>query len=261
MVSLSLPVLPKRGWLKIGDKGDEVRKMQKILRYFGFSCGKTGADSIFGKDTQQAVFDFQKKYNLKYDGEWGKECNAKAKKLLSPSTGEKMVAWAQKIEKANPPFIYKKWKAYDRKTQICPVCHHQTGKYHGWNCIGFCSAACYHGGKIKTVKCSCSGLGDDRFFTNVTLDSWRKRNGQGWDMITNGEGKGGKSIPSSKLKAGDMLICYIIKRGKPVFHHIAMYGGNGIYYDDTSGRVRGVGHGEYSGLSKRMHVTRAFRPH
>ena len=75
-------------------------------------------------------------------------------------------------------------------------------------------------------------------------------------MISNNGKKNGASIPASKLKAGDVLICYDDK-GK--FHHMAFYKGNGKYSDDTSGRPKGEGEGDYSGLCKRMHVSRAFR--
>lgn len=170
------------------------------------------------------------------------------------TTQQKMVEWAEKIEKEGT-YKYKKWDSKDKATHLCPICNKQTGKYHGWNCIGYVTAICYHGGGIP-IKCSCSGLGDDAFYTNVTEASWRKRNGEKWDMIDNGGKKGGTSIPQSKLKAGDVLICYD-ENGK--FQHLVFYKGNGKYSDCTSGRAKGVGEGTYSNLAKRKHVTRAFR--
>lgn len=256
-----LPALPKRGWFHKGDKGPEVLKMQNILVYLGFDCGIYGADGVLGAETQESIERFEKKYGLTQDGEWGKLCNEKAAVLLgikthvqSKTTQQKMVEWAESIEKKGT-FKYKKWDAHNKQTQICPICNNQTGKYHGWNCIGYVSAICHHGGGLNT-KCSCNGLGDDNFFTNVTGESWRKRNGKNWDMISNNGKKNGASIPASKLKAGDVLICYDDK-GK--FHHMAFYKGNGKYSDDTSGRTKGVGEGDYSGICKRMHVSRAFR--
>ena len=94
------------------------------------------------------------------------------------------VAWAKKIAK-NGGYTYKHWKNSDKKTKQCPICHKLTGKYKGWNCIGFVTAAYYHGGGMKNLTCSCSGLGTDGFFTKVTLASWKKRNGNDWTMITN----------------------------------------------------------------------------
>ena len=91
----TLPKLPIRGWLQKGDKGDEVRKMQKILIYFGCPCGKAGADGKFQENTKKAVLKFQKKYKLSQDAGWGKECNAKAKKLLGldPVTPQERGWW------------------------------------------------------------------------------------------------------------------------------------------------------------------------
>lgn len=42
-----------------GDKGEYVREIQNALIKKGFSCGATGADGSFGKNTLNAVFEFQ----------------------------------------------------------------------------------------------------------------------------------------------------------------------------------------------------------
>lgn len=102
-----------------------------------------------------------------------------------PAKAAAAVAWARAIAKGKK-YTYKKWKNGDKKTKLCPVCNPKLkGKYKGWNCIGYVTAAYYHGAKVKTIKCSCSGLGTDGFFTDVTLASWKKRNGNDWTMITN----------------------------------------------------------------------------
>jgi len=46
--------------LKIGMKGEDVKELQKLL--------KIPADGIFGRQTETAVKDFQRKYNLAVDG-------------------------------------------------------------------------------------------------------------------------------------------------------------------------------------------------
>ena len=95
------------------------------------------------------------------------------------------VAWAKKIAK-NGGYTYKHWQNNDKKTKLCPICHpNLKGKYKGWNCIGFVTAAYYHGAGMKNLTCSCSGLGTDGFFTKVTLASWKKRNGNDWTIVTN----------------------------------------------------------------------------
>lgn len=167
----------------------------------------------------------------------------------------KAVAWAKAIAKGGK-YTYKKFDVKVKKTKQCPICHKLTGKYKGWNCIGFVSACWYHGAGLKTVKCACNGIGTDGFFTKVTLDSWTKRNGKGWQMITNGGSKGGADIPASKLIAGDTLICYDAN-GK--FHHIALYTGDGKYIDDTNTTTPHIAERPYTRLTNKYHVTRAFR--
>ena len=46
--------------LRIGDKGDEVKKLQKLL--------KINADGVFGAQTEKAVKDFQWGHGLEMDG-------------------------------------------------------------------------------------------------------------------------------------------------------------------------------------------------
>ena len=101
-----------------------------------------------------------------------------------PKKAEAAVAWAKKIAK-DGGYTYKHWKNNDKKTKQCPICHKLKGKYKGWNCIGFVTAAYYHGAGMKNLTCSCSGLGTDGFFTKVTLASWKKRNGNDWTIVTN----------------------------------------------------------------------------
>lgn len=102
-----------------------------------------------------------------------------------PEKAAAAVAWAKKIAKSGD-YTYKHWKNKDKKTKLCPICHPKLkGKYKGWNCIGFVTAAYFHGAKMKNIKCSCSGIGTDGFLTKVTLASWKKRNGNDWIIITN----------------------------------------------------------------------------
>lgn len=112
----ALPVLPARGWLQKGDKGSEVRKMQEILLYLGFSCGRYGADADFGGDTKDAVIAFQKKYGLSPDGGWGTQCNDKAADLLGLPRPER-----SKAQKLTEKAIACAWpKGTPRKTYTYP---------------------------------------------------------------------------------------------------------------------------------------------
>ncbi|WP_147803117.1 peptidoglycan recognition protein family protein [Alkalicoccus halolimnae] len=53
--------------LKIGSKGGEVKRMQKILAR-NVQLSKYGADGIFGLETEKAVKEFQKQRKLTADG-------------------------------------------------------------------------------------------------------------------------------------------------------------------------------------------------
>lgn len=51
-----------------GDSGDNVKALQILLIGRGYSCGKKGADGIFGVATKDAVIAYQKAKNLVPDG-------------------------------------------------------------------------------------------------------------------------------------------------------------------------------------------------
>jgi hypothetical protein len=67
--------------VKIGDKGDGVKKIQFLLKAAGYNVS---VDGDFGKQTDTAVKAFQKKYKLKADGIVGKVTWAKLQAVTSP---------------------------------------------------------------------------------------------------------------------------------------------------------------------------------
>ena len=54
--------------IKKGMSGDIIKKVQTRLIELGFSCGRSGADGIFGTNTYNAVIAFQKSNSLVVDG-------------------------------------------------------------------------------------------------------------------------------------------------------------------------------------------------
>lgn len=262
--------------LKKGSKGSRVKQFQKFLNWcnekYKIGFKRLTEDGKFGKKTKKACKLWQSLFGLTGDGVYGKKSYAKAKKFQKPTKKVKTtqgtvktnakaatpspaakaaVKWALAIAKSGK-YGYKKWSK-KKSTHLCPICHPNSGK--GWNCIGFVTAAYHHGARLP-IECSNKGLGTDKFFTNVTLESWRKRNGKNWNIITNGGGKGGADIPASKLILGDVLICYD-KKGK--FHHFAMYVGDGKYIDCTNTSKNHIAVRPYTKLTGKYHVTRAFR--
>lgn len=71
--------LPARGYWQLGDKSNEIKKIQAFLKSKGFYKGIIGGG--YRAKTEKAVKDFQTKYHLKVDGRWGAECNRKYEEL------------------------------------------------------------------------------------------------------------------------------------------------------------------------------------
>ena len=72
--------------LKKGSTGDAVKTMQTMLIACGYSCGSTGADSDFGKNTEAAVKAFQKDKGLTVDGVYGEQTKAALEKAYATSS-------------------------------------------------------------------------------------------------------------------------------------------------------------------------------
>ena len=75
----TFPTLPKRGYFKKGDKGEQVEYLQKFLNW-AIGAGLT-VDGKLGKKTIEAVKAFQKKHYLVVDGKFGKNCLTMAKTI------------------------------------------------------------------------------------------------------------------------------------------------------------------------------------
>ena len=74
----AFPKLPKRGYFKKGDKGKQVKNLQKFLKWYGY---KISVDGKCGKSTIKAVKKFQKAVGMKATGRFGKKTLAKAKTI------------------------------------------------------------------------------------------------------------------------------------------------------------------------------------
>ena len=211
-----------------------VKGIQKL-------CGVT-ADGLWGNGTSKAV---QKKLcGVTADGYFGKNSVKALQRWINavtkstPSTWvDKANAWARKISAEK--YHYVKWNSKVTATHTCPIC---TGRkydnYYGWNCIGYSFAVWRHGAGLKN-KCSCgvisSGKGgqwdrllkDSQATANANATKWV---GIPVTVIRNG----GKAIPLSMLKAGD--ICCLYKNGTA--EHIIYYMGGGKYSDsNTTGGI------------------------
>lgn len=74
------PTLPSRGYFKKGDKGIEVRKLQKLLLWISPGClPRFGVDGEYGNETYNAVKVCQSILGVTVDGLWGKKSQLAAK--------------------------------------------------------------------------------------------------------------------------------------------------------------------------------------
>ena len=80
-------VQPKEG-LSQGDKGEAVKTMQTMLIACGFSCGSTGADGDFGKNTLAGLIAFQTAKGLTADGVYGNETKTALEKAYAAATSQ-----------------------------------------------------------------------------------------------------------------------------------------------------------------------------
>ena len=67
------PHKPHRRILKHGSKGEDVKRLQKVLLARGFCPRNFVPDGVFGPTTQKAVKQFQRQANLRADGVVGRE--------------------------------------------------------------------------------------------------------------------------------------------------------------------------------------------
>ena len=75
----TFPTLPKKGYFAIGDKGENVNRLQSFLNWC--ISAKLTVDGILGEKTKEAVGKYQKKYGLTVDYLFGKKSLAKAKTI------------------------------------------------------------------------------------------------------------------------------------------------------------------------------------
>ena len=80
------PAPAKKNYLEKGDKGNDVKELQKMLIACGYSCGTAGADGDYGNDTIKAIKKFQKAYKLTVDGIAGQATMSKLKEVNKKKT-------------------------------------------------------------------------------------------------------------------------------------------------------------------------------
>lgn len=77
--SYELPRLPKRGWFTSGDRGNEVKKLQRFLNWYGDYA--LDIDGEIGRSTMEAVRKYEGREKLKVDGNFGRQCLDRAREV------------------------------------------------------------------------------------------------------------------------------------------------------------------------------------
>ncbi|MFR2877570.1 MAG: peptidoglycan-binding domain-containing protein, partial [Anaerovoracaceae bacterium] len=75
----TFPVLPDRGYFRTGDEGLQVKRLQKLLNWAIDSELK--ADGEYLEKTAAAVKKLEKQFGFKVNGNFGKDCLKKCRKL------------------------------------------------------------------------------------------------------------------------------------------------------------------------------------
>ena len=200
-------------------------------------------DGDWGPATSKAL---QKKLGVTQDGYFGPNSMKALQKYLNtnskavypaPTKQDKICSWAKSICDSGK-YSYKVF-GDDPKTQQCPICHPGSG--NGWNCIGYAIATWKHGGGIN-CRCNCEVINDSmgnrllRSNHDTALSLVKQCLGvNDVQLISNG----GKEIPTSSLKKGDIILYY---EGSE-YTHMATYVGNGMITDSSRGHKPQVMYG------------------
>lgn len=159
---------------------------------------------------------------------------------------DKICETAKKIADGDYRYMYYSEK-YGKE---CPICHPHGGKNDGFNCIGYAFASWHHSG--IPCRCKCDVITDQIY--NQLLDVSLKR---AKNIVAGRIGldkddfkvhrNGGKKIPYSKLKPG-MIVIYYTSSG---YKHTALWLGDGLIADCTSGRTKQIKYGvkAYTGMT------------
>lgn len=221
--------------VKIGEGADPTVKAMQ--RWLGIK-----QDGYWGKATSTAI---QKRLNITADGYFGKKSMSSLQRYLNmrdkavyptPKPEQKTIwdnanAYARKIA-ADDSFHYVPYSS-EYYTHKCPIC---TGRTYdkGWNCIGFAWSVWRHGAGIP-CRCNCEVINDptaDRILRSNherAVEIVKQKTGLTQVTVISA---GGKTIPLSSLKPGDIVLLYDSK----TYYHTEYYMGGGLFADSTRGR-------------------------
>ena len=237
-----------------------IAVLQKVLKKKG--CYSDKVDAILGKNTVKGI---QKLCGVAQDGSWGQKTSKAFQKLLGVSAdgwfGENSVKamqkWLNKQNVSTPSTvkpvqktIWDNANAYARKiandnsyhyvsyssasyTHQCPICTRRSYD-KGWNCIGFAWSVWRHGAGIP-CRCNCEVINDptaDKILRSnheTAVKIVQQKTGLTQVTVVS---NGGKAIPLSSLRKGDIVLLYDGKE----YYHTEYYMGDSKFADSTQTR-------------------------
>lgn len=167
-----------------------------------------------------------RKKNLEKAGYNYDKVQAKVNEILADTvlTREEIIAnmnaWAKKI--SGQKYHYVTWKGGDPKTKTCPVCNgRKYDDHYGWNCIGFAFAVWHHGGGLP-CNCNChviaNEIGEKIAKAKTDAEALKiVKSHVGMNEVTVIR-NGGKNVPKSKWKAGDIGLMFTGDTYKHTFY-------------------------------------------
>lgn len=208
--------------------------VERLQRWVGAEV-----DGIIGPETVKA---WQKKIGVAVDGYFGEKSVKAWQKYLNEHDSvvipapvmtrwDKANAWVRKIA-ADGRYHYVSYES-ETYTHQCPICHPRDYDL-GWNCIGFAWSVWRHGAGIP-CRCNCEVINDptaDKILRSnheTAVKIVQQKTGLTQVTVVS---NGGKAIPLSSLRKGDIVLLY---DGK-TYYHTEYYMGNGKFADSTQTR-------------------------
>jgi len=134
--TIILPYPPKR-ILRVGSKGDDVKKLQSRLKELGYDLGDTGLnsdgiDGSYGSKTKAAVKKVQKLAFPNNYMEWDGQAGEKTVKYLN-SAGKGKEQSSDNETKYKPPKKEEGWRVYSEKLTKTPFTNKEQGdEFRKW---------------------------------------------------------------------------------------------------------------------------------
>lgn len=234
----ALPKIPARGWFAKGDKGEEVKKMQKCVNWAnsGSIVAPLKVDGEVGALTIAAVSFMEEAHHMTIDGEFGNKCLELIKKF-DINGRWRAVNWAISVAKDNR-FTYGAGQRAHRsgcyfcQTNVGPrkknkerkgephVVYDSQGNGHTYEktycCNTFATAAYAHGAKDAKILAICKSGS----CCGMTPKDWEKS--PNFKRL----GKA-KDVDFKKMYPGDL----VINNSDSPAHHVWIYLGADKYVE------------------------------